>query len=99
MIRTILPEERTMGVKNFKKDNAIFVAVLLFSIIIYGTVQWYDASIYEIYHAEDFLNWHIGLEGLSIVMSFCIFFISLYTMEKNQNLRTTAFLNTFPNAH
>ena len=84
-----------MGVKNFKKDNAIFVAVLLFSIIIYGTVQWYDASIYEIYHAEEFLNWHIGLEGLSIVMSFCIFFISLYTMEKNQNLRTTAFLNTF----
>ena len=84
-----------MGVKRFKKDSIIFLAILLFSIILYSTVQWYDSYVYNIYRIDDFLNWHIGLEGLSIVMSFCIFFISFYTAERNKNLRTTVFLTTF----
>ena len=84
-----------MGVKRFKKDITVFLTVLLFSIILYSTVQWYDTYVYHIYRIDDFLNWHIGLEGLSIVMSFCIFFISYYTMERNKNLRTTVFLTTF----
>ncbi|NLC43497.1 MAG: hypothetical protein GX783_04365, partial [Clostridiales bacterium] len=84
-----------MGVNRFKKDIKIFLAVLLFSIILYATVQWYDVYIYRFYRIDEFLNWHIGLEGLSIVMSFCIFFISFYTMQRNKNLRTTIFLITF----
>jgi sigma-B regulation protein RsbU (phosphoserine phosphatase) len=84
-----------MGVKNFKKDFTIFLAVFLFSIILYSTVQWYDTYVYHIYRMDDFLNWHIGLEGFSIIMSFCIFFISFYTVERSKNLRTIVFLTTF----
>lgn len=84
-----------MGVKNQKKDIALFFAVLLLSIIIYNTVKWYDSYLYGILRMDAFLNWHIGLEGLSIVMSFCIFFISYYTIFRNKNLRTIIFMCTF----
>ncbi len=84
-----------MGVKNLKKDAAVFLVVLLLSIIVYNTVQWYDSYLYRIFHMEAFLNWHIGLEGLSIVMSFCIFFVSYYTIGRNKNLRTVLFTCTF----
>lgn len=84
-----------MGARNFKKDMAVFFAVFLLSVIIFNTVQWYDSYIYRIFHMDDFLNLHIGLEGLSIVMSFCIFFISYYITARARNLRTIVFMCTF----
>ena len=84
-----------MGARNFKKDLTVFFIVLLLSALIYSNVQWYDSYIYRIFRMDDFLNLHIGLEGLSIVMSFCIFFISYYTIAGVKNLRTIVFMCTF----
>jgi len=84
-----------MGVSKLKKDIALFVAVFLFSAVLYGTVRWYDPYLYRIFHTDDFLTMHIGLELLSIVMSFCIFFISYYTFERSRDLRIIIFACTF----
>jgi len=84
-----------MGVKNIKKDVAVFIAVLLLSIFIYSSVQWYNTYLYHVFEKGSFLNLHIGLEGLSIVMSFCIFFVSYYTFARDKNLRAIVFMCTF----
>jgi len=84
-----------MGVKNFKKDVTVFLATFLLSVIIFNTVQWYDSYLYHILRMDAFLHWHIGLEGLSIVMSFCIFLISYYTIVRSAYLRTIIFMCTF----
>jgi sigma-B regulation protein RsbU (phosphoserine phosphatase) len=44
---------------------------------------------------DSYLAWHIGLEVLSTIMSFCIFFISYYTCERSRHLRTIIFACTF----
>lgn len=84
-----------MGVKGIKKDSTVFLAVFLLSVIIYSTVQWFDSHIYHIFRMDDYLYWHIALEGLSIVMSFCIFLLSYYTVARTKNLRTILFMCTF----
>jgi hypothetical protein len=53
-----------MGVKGIKKDSTVFLAVFLLSVIIYSTVQWFDSHIYHIFRMDDYLYWHIALEGL-----------------------------------
>lgn len=85
-----------MGVKkNLKKDAAVFIAVLLLSIFVFSAVQWHETYLYRVFQRSAFLNWHIGFEGMSIVMSFCIFFISYYTIARDKNLRTIVFMCTF----
>lgn len=84
-----------MGVKKNKKDIAAFSAVFLFSVILYGTLYRYDVHIYRIFHMDAFLALHIGLEVLSTIMSFCIFFISYYTFERSRHYRTIIFACTF----
>lgn len=84
-----------MGVKGNKKDIAVFFSIFLFSVILYCTLYRYDAHIYLIFHMDSYLAWHIGLEVLSTIMSFCIFFISYYTCERSRHLRTIIFACTF----
>jgi sigma-B regulation protein RsbU (phosphoserine phosphatase) len=84
-----------MGVKRNQKDIAVLTAVFLFSVILYGTLYKYDAHIYRIFHMEAFLAWHVSLEVLSTIMSFCIFFISYYTFERSRHQRTIIFACTF----
>ena len=84
-----------MGTEKFKKDVIIFTTVFLFTVGVYSTVQFYDTYLYRIFHMDAFLNWHIGLEGVSIIMSFCIFLVSFYTMVRSDNPRTVVFMCTF----
>ncbi len=86
-----------MGVQgsHTRRYKTAFFVVFIISIILYGTVQWYEPYVYRIFHMHDFLSWHIGLEGLSIIMSFCIFLISYYSFERTKKLRTIIIACTF----
>jgi sigma-B regulation protein RsbU (phosphoserine phosphatase) len=84
-----------MGVKRKKRDIIEFLTVFLVSLIVYGTVGWYDSYIYRILYMDDYLNLHLGLEGLSILMSFCIFLVAFYTLVSKKNTRTFVFMCTF----
>jgi len=84
-----------MGAKSSRKDIIIFFAVLILSIIIYSSVQWLGPYIYYIFNMDAYLTVHTALEGLSIIMSFCIFFVTYYSFERSKMLRTILFACTF----
>ncbi len=84
-----------MGTQRFRKDRFLFLAVFLFSAVLYGLVWWLNPYLYHVFHMDDFLTIHICLELLSIVMSFCIFLIAYYTFERCRRLRTLIFSCTF----
>lgn len=74
-----------MGVKkNLKKDAAVFIAVLLLSIFVFSAVQWHETYLYRVFQRSAFLNWHIGFEGMSIVMSFCIFLYPIIPLPETK---------------
>ena len=88
-------EGEIMGVQDTKRNSTVFVAVLIFSLVIFSTVRWYEKYIYQIFNTNTYLTWHIGLEFMSVIMSFCIFFITFYTFERSYRLRTIIIASTF----
>ena len=84
-----------MGTHQLKQDAATVAAVLLFSLILFNTVTWYEPYLYRVFSIDTFLTWHMVLELLSIVMSSAIFFITYYTFERSHRLRSIVLACTF----
>lgn len=84
-----------MGIHRLKRDAATVAAVLLFSLILFNTVTWYEPYLYRVISVDTFLTWHIVLELLSIVMSSAIFFITYYTFERSHRLCSIVLACTF----
>jgi sigma-B regulation protein RsbU (phosphoserine phosphatase) len=84
-----------MAADGLKKDAALFGAVLLFSIVLYNTVTWFDSYVYRIFAQNTYLTWHLFLEVLSIAMSSAVFFITFYTFGKTYRVRSIVFSCTF----
>lgn len=76
-----------MRAKDIKADFITFAVVFILSASLLLTAGWYEDYIYMVFNAEAYLSWHVVLELLSIIMSFCIFLVGYYTYERTYRLR------------
>ncbi len=75
-----------MRIRDAKADLIAFAVVFILSASLLFTAGWYGDYIYMVFNAEAYLSWHVVLELLSIIMSFCIFLVGYYT-ERTYRLR------------
>lgn len=79
MSRITGEERRYRSHRYSRKDVVLVAGVLLFLIILFNFVKFFERELYFIFSADAFLTLHIFLEFSSIVMSFAIFAITYYT--------------------
>lgn len=95
MSRITGEERRYRSHRYSRKDVVLVAGVLLFLIILFNFVKFFERELYFIFSADAFLTLHIFLEFSSIVMSFAIFAITYYTFEESKRLSMMIVAYTF----
>lgn len=84
-----------MDVKTRKTDMLIIGIVFVSSIIILAAAGQFEDKIYTVFSKQGFLSWHLILELLSIIMSFCIFLIGYFAHDRQYTLREIILASVF----